>query len=98
MEPETKKIQLGKHSISYGEKTKTIINKAGTNIGKLIVRLLILYFIWIQLYNLWGFQLTLLTMFFYFTITISDGLGEFKKIREQLEKLNETNQKPDWKQ
>jgi hypothetical protein len=37
-------------------------------------------------------------MFFYFTITISDGLGEFKKIREQLEKLNETNQKPDWKQ
>lgn len=93
-----KKIQLGKHSISYGKTTKTFMDKAGSTIAKLVVKLIIFYFIYLQLLTLWGRDATFLLLFFFISYNIADGATEIKKIREQLEILNETERKPIWKE
>lgn len=93
-----KKIQLGKHSISYGSKSKKFLDKAGAGIAKLAVKLFIFYFIYLQLLTLWGVEATFLLLFFFMGYNIADGMGEIKKIRELLEKQTETEKKPVWKE
>ena len=91
-----KKVQLGKHSISYGKTTKTFMDKAGAGIAKMLIRLAILYFIWYQLYFLYGFELTFIILCFFVSCNLGDGIGEIKKIRELLEKEKEVEkEKPD---
>ena len=92
-----KKVQLGKHSISYGTQTKKFIDKAGAGIAKMVIRLLILYFIWYQLYFLYGFELTFIILCFFVSCNLGDGIGEIKKIRELLEKKNEAEKEPEKK-
>jgi len=92
-----KKINLGKHSISYGQITKNLLNKAGAAIGKLAVKLIIFYFVYAQLLTLWGRDATFLLLFFFISYNISDGASELKKIREALQELNEANKKSEQK-
>jgi len=92
-----KKIQLGKHSISYGKTSKKFLDKAGAGIAKLAVKLFIFYFIYLQLLTIWGVEATFLLLIFFMGYNIADGMGEIKKIREQLEKLTEPEKKPEEK-
>lgn len=93
-----KKINLGKHSVSYGEPTKNILGKAKGYIGQMVIKLVIFYFVYLQLLTLWGRDATFLLLFFFISYNIADGATELKKIREALQKLNETEKKPEWKE
>ena len=93
-----KKINLGKHSVSYGKPTKKFVDKAGGYIGKMAIKLIIFYFVYLQLLVLWGRDATFLLLFFFISYNIADGAAEIKKIREALQELNEAQKKPEWKE
>ena len=74
------------------------MDKAGAGIAKLVVKMLIFYFIYLQLLTIWGTEATFLLIFFLMGYNIADGMGEIKKIRELLEKKKEVEkEKPDEK-
>ena len=87
IEPERVKKEVSKGvTISYGKGNEDVIKKIRDGIISSIIILGILYLVYYQLWQLKGFEFTMMVMLYFFTISVPKYLME---IRDELKKIAE---------